>query len=129
MRRTGGVSWELELSPSWSSQTDEECESIYSPNGVGALQISTARKDGGVTDDDLEDFAENENDADAALNVTQLGAFRGIELSYDADGTHWRRWYLRHGPVALFATYNCSIDDKGKEDRDVNQMLSSLRFK
>jgi hypothetical protein len=129
MRRIGGASWELDLRPSWTSQTDEECESISLPDGVGALQISTARKDSDVTDDDLQDFAEKDNDAEAELVATQMGAFRGVEFTHDADGTYWRRWYLRNGRIALFATYNCNIDDKGKEDHDVNQMLSSLRTK
>ena len=129
MRTTGGVSWELVLDSSWSAQSDEECDTILPNDGVGALQISTARKDGDVSDDDLEDFAENEIGAGAIPTPTQLGAFRGFALTYEADGTHWRRWYLRNGQVALFATYNCNVDDKGKEDLQVDKMLSSLRSK
>ena len=127
MNTTGGSSWELTLAPSWDAQSDTECETITNATGVGALQISAARKDTPVTDEDLAGFAQEHIDAGAKTKPVVLGSFSGMTLRYEVDGSHWRQWYLKHGAVALFVTYNCPAADKGKEDLAVDQMLSSLK--
>lgn len=127
MRLASGFSWELQLAPSWSAQTDRDCESIVRADGLGALQISTARKDSDVTDDDLQQFAHDEFGRDFRFTPVKLGDFVGIELRQDFEGAHWRRWFVRHRDVILFATYLCEPPDKGKEDADVDRMLSTLR--
>jgi hypothetical protein len=39
----------------------------------------------------------------------------------------WRQWFLRHGPVPPFVTYNCAEADREVEDADVERMLGGLR--
>jgi hypothetical protein len=80
-----------------------------------------------VTDDDLAEFAADHLDASARAIPITLGDFSGLAIRYGVDGTHWRQWFLRHGPVALLVTYNCAEADRGIEDADVERMLASLR--
>lgn len=127
MNKARGVSWELSLEPSWETQSDEECETLFCPDGVGALQISSARKEGDVTDDDLNNFAADHLNTDTKTKPVILGDFSGIAIQHKADGSLWRRWFLRYGPVALFVTYNCAEEDSGVEDVQVNKMLGTLR--
>jgi hypothetical protein len=127
MRTFGGTFWELTLLPSWQGRPDPECESIGRPDGAGALQISAATKDGEVTDEDLLDFAREQVIAGATQRPVEMGPFLGIALTYVLNKSHWRRWFLRHGRVALFVTYNCALADNGTDDDDVDRMLSSLR--
>jgi hypothetical protein len=95
---------------------------------VGALQISSDRKQSGdVSDEDLNAFAAEHVDAGAKLRPVQLGDFSGYHLHFGADDTYWRHWYLRHGSVALFVTYNCPPDDRGAEDGDIAIILESLK--
>jgi len=118
MSQACGAEWSLTLAPSWQANDDEDGFCIVRPEGLGALQI---------TDEDLTDFAADHLDAGARTRPVTLGNFSEIAIRYGADGIHWRRWFLRHGPVALFVTYNCAEADRGIEDADFDQMLGSLR--
>lgn len=112
---------------SWLASDDGDCFSIARPDGLGALQISAVRKNTMVTDDDLAEFAADHLDAGARAIPITHGDFSGLAIRYGVDGTHWRQWFLRHGPVALLVTYNCTDADRGIEDADVDRMLASLR--
>jgi len=127
MRQAGGADWRLTLAPSWQASDDGDCLSIARLEGLGALQISAARKNTEVTDDDLADFAADHLDAGAIARPVTLGDFSGLAIRYGVDGTHWRQWFLRHGQVALFVTYNCIEADREVEEADIDQMLGSLR--
>jgi hypothetical protein len=127
MSKARGTSWELSLEPFWLAQHHDECESIFRPDGVGALQLSSARKEGDVTDDDLVGFASEHVNAGARTMSVNLGDFSGIAIHYNADGSNWRKWFLKHRSVALFVTYNCAEEDGGVEDDQVDNMLATLQ--
>ena len=127
MSQLRGAGWRLTLAPSWQADDDEDCVCIVRPDGLGALQISAARKNTSVTDEDLAGLAADHLDADARTRPVTLGDFSGIAIRYGADRIQWRQWFLRPGPVALFVTYNCAEADRGIEDADVDRMLGSLR--
>ena len=38
--------WTIELPPDWSAEREESCTSIWSEDGVGAIQISSYQHDG-----------------------------------------------------------------------------------
>ena len=127
MSQARGIDWSLTLAPSWQAHDGEDCVCIVRPDGVGALQISAARKNTSVTDEDLADFAADHLDAGARTRPVTLGDFSGIAIRYGVDGIQWRRWFLRHGLVALFVTYNCAEADRGVEDAEIDRMLGNLR--
>lgn len=127
MRQARSADWTLALAPSWRAREEEDCVCIARLDGLGALQISAARKNTDVTDDDLAEFAADHLNAGARAPPVTLGDFSGIAIRYGADSVHWRQWFLRHGRIALFVTYNCAEKDRGIEDAEVDRMLGSLR--
>src|SRR5262245_58775244 len=128
MKRAGTARWSLAIAEGWESRNDPECLTFVRPDDIGALQISGALKDAGsVTDDDLAWMIE-ENPPAAASRPCTVGAFVGVSQGYADGGRWWRRWFLRNGNLALFVTYNCTAQDAGVEDVDVDRMLSTLRI-
>jgi hypothetical protein len=124
----GGASWQVALPKDWLGRHHTECATMESDARIGALQVSSHRKKGGeVSDDDLNGFAAEHVDAGAKLRPIQLGDFSGYHLHFGTDGAYWRHWYLRHGPVALFVTYNCAPENRGVEDEEVAAILESLK--
>jgi hypothetical protein len=122
--------WSIELSSDWSAEEEEVCVTFSAERGVGALQVSAYRRgDESVTDEDLNDFAEDELvDGGVPQNVS-CGAFRGIAVSYVEGGWFRRKLWLRSGSLLLYVTYNCGSKDKGVEVESVNRMLSSLKYR
>lgn len=121
--------WQAILPDGWESQRDDNCVTLYHPDGVGALQISAAFKYFLVTDEDLRDFASEHLQAGAKIRELTCGEFAGFTLAFGVDDAYWRHWYLRRDNQMLFVTYNCPRDDRGTEDEPVSQILASLRHR
>jgi hypothetical protein len=95
--------WSIELPSDWSAEEEESCVSFSAEHDVGALQISAYRRDGeAVTDEDLNDFAEDELIDGIMLQDVSCGDFRGIAISYAKDESLWRK--LWHGQAHCFST-------------------------
>jgi hypothetical protein len=71
--------WSITPPPDWPAQDDKECATFSHPDGGGALQISSARKDAGsITIDDLREFAEPELPPAVNLESVVIGVFDGL---------------------------------------------------
>lgn len=55
--------------------------------------------------------------------------FCGLNASYMEDDTLWQKFWLAHGSLMVFATYNGLPSDWDRERSDVIAMLESLRIK
>jgi len=122
-------SWELALPDRWEWQRDDECVTLYDPEGVGALQVSAATKNSVVTDEDLRGFASEHIEAGAKIRELACGDFSGFMLAFGTTDAYWRHWYLSEGREMLFVTYNCSPNDRGIEDQPIAEILGSLRLR
>ena len=119
--------WKVSLRQGWSGRNDPECATFARPGGPGALQISASRKDGDVTDEDLRDFARDHLENGAQTEAVTVGDFSGFTFQYRDDENYWRQWFVRHGPLALFVTYNCPVASYGEEGASVDHIVASLR--
>jgi len=126
MTKFHGSSWTIDLLPEWTGEHDEECSTIYHPNGVGALQISAYSKGGAVTAEDLEDLALEHIEAGAKPVEANTGQFKGFSLAFGVDGEFWQYWYARHGSTALLVTYNCEEADRNREIGEIKEMVATL---
>lgn len=120
------TSWAINLLPEWIGEHDEDCSTIYHPEGVGALQISAFSKDGKVTDEDLKDFSKDHIEAGAKLSESNLGDFKGFTLAFGVDDEFWQHWYVAKENTALFITYNCEVVDSEVEIDNIKTMVASL---
>ena len=123
----GGAWWSMTLRPGWSGRHDAECATITRRDGGGTLQVSAARKDGVVTDEDLGELAEDLVEGARGVPV-QCGGFAGLEYHSVRDGQAWIQWFVRSGSTVVFATYVCAATSRGADDQDVHAMLASLRL-
>ncbi len=122
-----GQSWSIELQDGWVGEHEEDCSTIYHPDGVGALQISAYTKDSEVTDEDLRDHAQDHIQAGAKLAASQFGEFKGYTLAFGVDDEFWQHWYVRAGCTLLFLTYNCAQEDRQRENDVVKTMVASMK--
>ncbi len=126
MTTYSGNSWALTLAPGWTARSEEDAEVLFHPDGAGALRISAARKDDPVTDEDLQGFAAQHPDEGAHMEAVECGEFRGFRYDLEGDSVLVRQWFLRAGDLALFLTYNCSLEHAGEDDEALSAMLGSL---
>lgn len=122
-----GQSWSIELQSGWVGEHDEDCSTIYHPDGVGALQISAYTKDSEVTNEDLKEQAQDHVEAGAKLAESESGDFQGYTLAYGVDGEFWQHWYVCAGCTLLFITYNSDPEDREKEIDIVKKMVASMK--
>ena len=136
MSTASGRCWEFALLPSWSNSGKE---SFSQTNGAGTLEITaTTEMPVRVDMSTLAELLKNSLPAQVlsedgepipgmTIESATLGEFHGFGTSYDANETHWRRWFVGQGTVFLLISYFCPIADKGQEDSQVDQMLCSLK--
>jgi len=125
--RFGTDTWTLQVPSGWRAWHDDECSTLVGPDDIGALQVSAARKDSDVLDQDLCEFASEQLAAGAHAEPAEAGDYAGFEIAFSNGDRYWRQWFLCRGRQALFVTYNCALDDRGAEDDAVRQALASLR--
>lgn len=129
-RAVAARAWSLDVPKGWEHEAEDTLDTFFDPDGVGALQISSMTKSGGdVTDAELVESIEDMKLADRPRKAAAFGPFAGyaLEKVHD-DGQAGRYWFLRAGPVMLFATYFCDKRDIGKEAAIVARALNSLRL-
>ena len=122
-----GNSWEVDLLPDWIGEHTEECTTIYHPDGVGALQISSYSKNDSVTESDLMDLAQEHIDTGAKPVKAEAGAFEGFTFAFGIDGEFWQFWYVARDNIALLITYNCNEADLGPEREHAKSIVASLK--
>ena len=121
-------SWKLDIPEPWVSESDENIHTFHKPDGYGALQISEHRKTSGkISDEDLFDLIELEDEAINHLKEVNLGGYRGFLLKFSEGDTFWNYWWLLRDNLLLFITYNCDLVDKEKESDEINNILKTLR--
>lgn len=122
-----GPGWSIELAPGWEAEEEEDCISVFHPDGVGTLQISTAHKeDEDVTADELDDLAQDCAPPGVKLQPLKLQSWKGVGGDFIDDEDAWRVWCVRRGSYALFITYDCPVAESGSEDAAVDAMLTTL---
>ncbi|MEN9581243.1 MAG: hypothetical protein RJA70_4252 [Pseudomonadota bacterium] len=122
-----GPGWSIELAAGWEAEEEDDCISIFHPDGVGTLQLSTAHKEEEhVTADELDDLAQDCAPPGVKLQPLKVEGWKGVGGSFVDDEDAWRVWCLRSGSYALFITYDCPAADSGTEDSDVDAMLKTL---
>ena len=131
MGTVAGEWWQLDLALNWEAEVNEQCVTLFHPDGVGALQLSAYQKPNQalVQKDDLLSATKLDPERYRHLGEQDWGEFHGYQLVYAVDDTFWRRWWLANGPTFLFVTYNCDKADMDAELELINTMLGSLRAK
>lgn len=127
MTTYAGNSWALELAPGWTGRSEDDADVLFHPDGAGALRISAARKEDPVTDEDLQGFAARHPEEGAQMKTVRCGEFRGFRFEIEGDSVLVRQWFLRAGTLALFITYNCSLEHAGEDDEALAAMLDTLK--
>lgn len=119
--------WTMAIPPEWWAESEEDSILVGDRDGVGCIEISTLHKDAG-------EFAGEEVAGIAAAGAEQaldwcpvtLGDFEGLRASYVEDGAAVREWYIANGPLLLFITYSCEMENRGMDDAAVNDLLDTL---
>ena len=128
MKQFRSQHWQLDLPIGWQTEEEEEAVCLYNPDSNGTLTISATREDQNISDEYIEELLADHLDAGAELIEVELGAFSGVSFCYDDNDEYWCEWYLRNGPVLLFITYNCPLDEEGSEDDVIESILESLKL-
>jgi len=108
----------------WILEKEDNVISVYdAENGLGALQFSVfyVGNDGQIDlKAELEDFLENYMPVEVkVINDLACSAF------VDSDRA-WQYWLFQRGNSLVLGSYNCEIEDKGKENKIISEILSSF---
>jgi hypothetical protein len=127
--RVGYAHWSLDVPLGWNAKYDPECVTITPDSGSTALQLSSALKQvGSVTDQEILAQATREAALWGPVSTLSCGDFRGLSVSYADDEFNWRRCWLGHKNVLLFATLVMNVPSDLPRESEAFQMLQSLVY-
>jgi hypothetical protein len=123
-----GEWWSVRIPSGWTGNPDQHGVSFSRVPRVGTLQISAARRESGsVSDSDLIEFSEERRLAGYPFRKCQYGAFTGLASTHRAGDLAWHEWWLRHGPLLIYATYISPTGaNSHNEKKEVIGILRSL---
>ncbi|CAM1340227.1 hypothetical protein [Tenacibaculum amylolyticum] len=108
----------------WTCEKEDNVISVYdSENGLGALQFSVYYVGNDNEIDlkaELEDFLEDYESFE--VHITNGFAYSKLK---DSE-RWWQYWFFQRGNTLILASYNCEIEDEGKEDRAIKEILDSF---
>jgi hypothetical protein len=126
MNKYKGSGWELNIEDSWVVEDTDGLISIYNPQGVGALQISSYSKDLIVTEDGLKELAQEHIDAGAKIDSYIQNDNKALTLAFGVDGEFWQHWYIAINHQALFVSYNCDVSERSVEIDTIKKIVASI---
>ncbi len=118
----------VSIPDSWDAEYDVEegIDVLFGDNAHGEVQISSVIHDEDLTPNDLMHIAEEDLQAGATPQEIDLDDFHGFWFDYSTKEEYWCEWYLCCGQLMLFVTYNCPVEDEGKDFDEVEKMIGSL---
>jgi hypothetical protein len=119
--------WTLVLPPEWWADSQDDSILIGDRDEVGCIEVSTLHKEeGDFTADNLREIAEEGADTSLAWRAVTLGDFKGLAGQFVEEDAAIREWYLANGPVMVFITYSCDLENQGMDDAAVDEILDTL---
>ena len=118
--------WQVDLPVEWKAEVEEDAVSLFHPDSNGTLTISAVREQEDISDEYIEELAAEHLDAGAEFFDAEFDSFSGVTCCYDDEQEYWCEWYLCSGPILLFITYSCPLDNEGEEEDVVESILESL---
>jgi len=118
--------WELDLAPGWRAKDDDECLTL-TKSREGAFQLSSSTKTIGAIDlDEIREFYGAKLPPDASFAFVDFGTFAGYAAEFIDANRLWRKYWLAHTNVLVFATYIGASGAWSQDRAEVHRMLSSL---
>ena len=115
------------MPPEWWAEREDDSIVIGDRDDVGSIEISTLRKDSGeFGEEEVREIARVNGESVWHWSPVTVAAFRGVSCSYIEDQDAVWEWYLASGPLLLFVTYSCDIDNSGLDLVAVEEILDTL---
>lgn len=119
--------WSVGVPPEWWAEREDDAIVISDRDDVGSIEISTLRKESGdFAAAEVEAIARDNGEPDWDWTTTSAGDFKGVCSAYREDGDAVREWYLASGPLLLFITYSCDIENSELDSAAVDEILGTL---
>ncbi|MCR9104933.1 MAG: hypothetical protein NXI15_06570 [Gammaproteobacteria bacterium] len=119
--------WTVAVPPQWWADTEEESILIGDCDDVGCIEISTLHSESGPFDaGQIQAIAEQTADQTLTWRKVTLGDFSGLYGAWTEDDSAVREWYVARGPMLLYITYSCALENSGMDDAAVDELLDTL---
>jgi hypothetical protein len=120
--------WSIAIAPEWWTEREDDAVIIGDRDEVGSILISTlCKEEGDFQRAELEEIAKENAEHGCSWKPVEVGDFSGLLASYTEEDSAVREWYLSAGPVLLFITYCCDLENACMDDAAVDDILDTLQ--
>lgn len=119
--------WSIELPSGWSASEGSDCVAFSRGFRAGVLKVSAVRKpDGCIVNADVAEFIGELNQG--CLVPVDAEQYFGFTRNCQRDGTFLTEWWLAHGSVLVYFTYERTPDIGSNELDGIRRIVESARI-
>ena len=119
--------WTIAVPLEWWADQEDETILIGDRDDVGCIEITTLLQDKVTFDEEeVRDIANSDREIPINWELMSLHDFDGIYGCYEEEKHSIREWYLSNGPLLLFISYTCELENEEMDITVVNQILETI---
>ena len=109
----------------WKISNEENIISVFDPiDGYGALQFSVYNKNDNTPINLLDELGEYLSKRHEDCEILMKDKFAYCNC-LDEEDILWRYWLFQKKGNIIFASYNCTLNDGGKDDEIIDAIIKS----
>lgn len=120
------IAWSIDVLEGWEAEELGDIAVFSKHDGVGVLQVVSYEQDDVVTDEDLEEMAQEQREDGHNGTAVDFGDFSGRVYTLREEEEFWQFWYLAGDRLAVVFTYSCADEDRNVEVDEVREMVGSI---
>lgn len=121
--------WSISLPRGWSISEESDSVSLRRATQDGVLRVSAVRKpDGCVVEADFSEFIGQPSEGCSTLQSIQTERYSGFSRDCERDGLALSEWWLAHGSVLVYFSYERMTGLEIDESGDVQRIIESARI-
>lgn len=108
----------------WEIKKEDNIINLFNPSsGFGAIQFSIYYVDNPINiESELDEYIKSRHEKYEIFKETNS---LSNGLSLDNDGRQWQYWLYKKDNFLIFASYNCAIEDIGKDGNEIKAIIEN----
>ena len=119
--------WAMAIPEPWLAGQDEDTIVIEDNDDIGVIEIDTllSESDTVISEADLNQLAQSLIDEGKQPAPYHQELLNGFCFEYSDDGDWCRDFFLAYKHVVMIVAYTCDIENRGLDDANIDEILST----
>jgi hypothetical protein len=77
---------------------------------------------------DVREFSDQASHRSSEMHEVHSNNYFGLSCKFEKSDKYWAEWWLAHGHILVYITYNAEVGKQDSEIREIQVIVESLRI-